>query len=86
MEAIFTENSAVLTINGESITVPWQINAQGELELAFADNDQATLKIVKLMTDEEMIITKNQASGVQSLFIRDKQLAQYIVDQWTSLL
>ncbi|WP_160063436.1 serine/threonine-protein kinase [Psychromonas sp. L1A2] len=86
MKINFTESFATLNINEKSITVPWELNQQGVLELHFSDNDQATLQIIKQTTDEEIIITMNKTSGLQSLFIKDKKLAQHLLKKWTSLL
>jgi hypothetical protein len=86
MEANFTASSAALTIGGHSISVPWKINERDELELRLADNNQATLTMIKVAADENILITTNQTTGVQSLFIKDKKLAQHLLNQWASLL
>ena len=81
MEIKFTDNSALLILDGQSKLVPWRIK-RGVLNLNMPLTDQTSLNIIKIYSDDNMIITRNQISGAFSIFSKNRELAEYIYKQW----
>tara|TARA_R110001583_G_scaffold9433_2_gene44737 strand:- start:601 stop:2994 length:2394 start_codon:yes stop_codon:yes gene_type:complete len=84
LEMTFNQFSAVLIRDEESIVIPWEIDYQGLLNLAFDENNQQTLSLQKVYRDEKVMILKNNTTNAFSVLLKDKHLADTLFKQWTS--
>jgi len=86
MKIEFNTLTATLIVNEQSQAVPWNINKQGGLEFHFAKNELATLKLQKVLADDEIIVIKNPDTGVHSLLVNNEILANYILNSWQTFI
>jgi serine/threonine protein kinase len=86
MKMKFYPTSVELMRDEQTVIVPWEIDSDGLLNLVFKNSSQETLRIQKVYRDEQVMIIKNNTTGVFSLLFRDKNLAYELFNQWKSFL
>jgi len=81
----FYDSSANLLKEKVMINAHWNIS-DDLLVLKTLDKNQTLTQLVKVASDDDIIIVKNKDSMLLSLFINNKDQAEFIIKSWQALL
>jgi len=85
MVKIVFNNSAAKLIKGKkTINSHWSIS--NDLLVLKTSSDKTLIELVKVVSDEDIIIVKTNGSKLPSLLINNKKQAEFIMQSWQELL
>jgi serine/threonine-protein kinase len=81
----FKKSTAHFKQGSQAIEGQWEINNE-HLFLKLPNSNERSIQLVKSLSDNHLVVVKDANSMLPSLLVKDKALAEFIIQYWRNLL
>jgi len=81
----FKKSTAHFKQGSQVIEGQWEINNE-HLSLKLPNSNEVQIQLIKSLSDNNLVVVKDTNSMLPSLLVKDKGLAEFIIQYWRSLL
>jgi hypothetical protein len=81
----FKKSTAQFKQGSQAIEGEWEINNE-HLSLKLPNSNKRPIQLVKSLSDNHLVVVKDANSMLPSLLVKDKALAEFIIQYWRNIL